>query len=593
MALSYETLNAYIDGLYGDGVLTTQEYNDIILYILANGEISTSARDLIQVRRGNLADIPVLAQGEIGFTLDEENMYVGGINGNVDIGNKDIINQHSAQLVENAQQLNDITYIINASMSQTQINILLQSHSNIKFLNGIYNINPSIGIVFKSNQQVELESNVIIHSLPSEDEHYKIFSLNNITNVKIKGGTIKGDRYTHIGATGEWGHGINIFNCSNITIEDIMITECWGDSVYLGATETGYNENIKLKNVICKESRRQGISVISVVGLDIDNCQCNDIFGTSPECGVDFEPNFTTQKLERITVNNLYTSNTSGSGLKIYASGIPYIDIVITNHRHNGGEHYGSGFDVSGANNDTQQKGKIININSIYKETKFSPFIFRNRPSIKARVEINNPLIINCNTAQNTSPKYGSAFPIFSEDDDSGTLTIGNIHIFNPAIIGDILCDRLLYVNDSRLTTIGANNISINNPTNIVGCDRKDITVSNCTNFYIEDVFNVLSYTLNTSLTLSSVGFYSKYSLSVNASSSRTLMFNDSLPIGVTLHFINLSSIKNYTLTNVLIVGFSNLTQNISIPWGASLIIHKISETQFIIVNKIGDITVS
>jgi len=100
MALSYETLNAYIDGLYGDGILTTQEYNDIIVYILANGEISTSARDLIQVRRGNLADLPVLAQGEIGFTLDEENMYVGGINGNVDIGNKDIINQHSAQLAD-------------------------------------------------------------------------------------------------------------------------------------------------------------------------------------------------------------------------------------------------------------------------------------------------------------------------------------------------------------------------------------------------------------------------------------------------------------------------------------------------------------
>jgi len=107
MALSYETLSAYISGLHGDGILTTQEYNDIILYILANGEISTSARDLIQVRRGNLADLPILAQGEIGFTLDEENIYIGGVNGNVGMGNKDIINQHTKQLVDIMKQ-NDI-----------------------------------------------------------------------------------------------------------------------------------------------------------------------------------------------------------------------------------------------------------------------------------------------------------------------------------------------------------------------------------------------------------------------------------------------------------------------------------------------------
>ena len=141
MALSYETLNAYIDGLYGDGILTTQEYNDIILYILANGEISTSARDLIQVRRGNLADLPVLAQGEIGFTLDEENMYVGGVNGNVDIGNKDIINQHSAQLA-------DIAYQVPRNATATQMQTILNNAVNGS------TITLATGVVYSFNQPI-------------------------------------------------------------------------------------------------------------------------------------------------------------------------------------------------------------------------------------------------------------------------------------------------------------------------------------------------------------------------------------------------------------------------------------------------------
>ena len=166
MALSYETLNAYIDGLYGDGILTTQEYNDIILYILANGEISTSARDLIQVRRGNLADLPVLAQGEIGFTLDEENMYVGGINGNVDIGNKDIINQHTAQLADIAVNVASFGaigdyYLSNGTVnpSPTDNTVMIQnafnSSKHVKLAKGAYycsgNINLPISAIIEGN----------------------------------------------------------------------------------------------------------------------------------------------------------------------------------------------------------------------------------------------------------------------------------------------------------------------------------------------------------------------------------------------------------------------------------------------------------
>lgn len=46
--------------------------------------ISSDSRDLIQIRRGNQADLPILAQGEQGITLDTEKLYIGGLNGNIE-----------------------------------------------------------------------------------------------------------------------------------------------------------------------------------------------------------------------------------------------------------------------------------------------------------------------------------------------------------------------------------------------------------------------------------------------------------------------------------------------------------------------------
>lgn len=85
--ISYESLTAYIDGLHADGTLSDSDYNKIILYILANGNLENSPRDLIQIRRGDQANLPNLAQGELGYCLDTDALFVGGLNGNKQITN--------------------------------------------------------------------------------------------------------------------------------------------------------------------------------------------------------------------------------------------------------------------------------------------------------------------------------------------------------------------------------------------------------------------------------------------------------------------------------------------------------------------------
>lgn len=88
MAISYDSLIAYVNGLHADGTLSDADFNQIILYILANGNLANSPRDLIQLRRGNLASLPNLAPGEMGYCLDTKQMFVGGLNGNDEIFSK-------------------------------------------------------------------------------------------------------------------------------------------------------------------------------------------------------------------------------------------------------------------------------------------------------------------------------------------------------------------------------------------------------------------------------------------------------------------------------------------------------------------------
>lgn len=91
MALTPEQLIAYIEGLAAGG-MTPQEYNDVITYILANGETENAPRDLIQIRRGNKANLPVLALGEMALTLDTFEFYTGGVNGNIPFNDQSFIN---------------------------------------------------------------------------------------------------------------------------------------------------------------------------------------------------------------------------------------------------------------------------------------------------------------------------------------------------------------------------------------------------------------------------------------------------------------------------------------------------------------------
>jgi hypothetical protein len=100
------------------------------------------------------------------------------------------------------------------------------------------------------------------------------------------GGSIQGERDSHLGLDGEWGMGISIVNgCHDITIKDLSCSACWGDGLYIVDSN-----NVTLDNMVSTENRRQGLSVIGGQNLVVRNSTFSNTHGTLPESGLDLEP---------------------------------------------------------------------------------------------------------------------------------------------------------------------------------------------------------------------------------------------------------------------------------------------------------------
>src|SRR5439155_970637 len=112
-------------------------------------------------------------------------------------------------------------------------------------------------------------------------------------DITIIGGTIEGDRYVHLGTEGEYGMGIMLRSSLRIRVVGTTLRDCWGDGVWVGdATykQDTPSRDITLQSIICDNNRRQGLSVGSVIGLEVVGGVFKNTNGTAPSAGIDLEP---------------------------------------------------------------------------------------------------------------------------------------------------------------------------------------------------------------------------------------------------------------------------------------------------------------
>lgn len=202
---------------------------------------------------------------------------------------------------------------------------------------GMYRLNVAKSFLLRSNTNFVMDKDAKLFVIPNGQQNYRLLCLNRISNVRIYGGQIYGDRYTHTGTAGEWGHGISVLDSSNIMINGVQVYDCWGDGIYLGtntddAVDSGCT-NIVIQNCILSNNRRNDLSIVCADNVTVVNCVFNNANGTDPMTGIDIETNNDANPNEHIVIDNCsFDGNAKGSVWIVRAAN----DVQINNSRLNG-----------------------------------------------------------------------------------------------------------------------------------------------------------------------------------------------------------------------------------------------------------------
>ena len=211
------------------------------------------------------------------------------------------------------------------------------------------------GLLPSSNSTILLKGTI---SLQGNDyKTYQIIDIKHKENVTVKGGRIVGDvgKHTYIeGSSSEWGMGVNIQESQNVTIENLYITRCTGDGIYIsGGNEPSVgiydhaSRNVAIRNATCDDNRRQGLSIIHVDGLTVRDCSfinTGKTEFTAPGAGIDIEPNVSNDRnmsVRNVVVDNCTVTGNKGSAVATNntyeANGLRnYSNILFSNCRTDG-----------------------------------------------------------------------------------------------------------------------------------------------------------------------------------------------------------------------------------------------------------------
>ena len=122
-------------------------------------------------------------------------------------------------------------------------------------------------------------------------------------------------QYTHA----EWRHVLCFKSCGGVRVTGLTLADSGGDGIYLGVGRCGVPcSEVVLRDVVCTNNYRQGISVIHARNLLIEGCTFTGTWGAVPEAGIDFEPNLEWEGLENCVLRNCVSENNRGDAYTFY-----------------------------------------------------------------------------------------------------------------------------------------------------------------------------------------------------------------------------------------------------------------------------------
>lgn len=233
------------------------------------------ARDLIQIYRGDKVNIPNLAQGEQGFTTDEERYYIGGLSGNVPFPKMSDL-QSIANVLDYGAKGDGVTD------DTVALRDAWNSGKNIVYFpEGVYLINQNPFNIASINQLWlgDGKGKTIIKRSETLDVGMFNFTGDNIT---LKGMTFDGNypnnlgnQFQDVGLSGDYAH---VFDCEFKNSGGQNITVGGNHCVIEKCVITGSNDSARGNIGIWFDSS-PFVTDLTIKNCDIRNHGINGIFG--------------------------------------------------------------------------------------------------------------------------------------------------------------------------------------------------------------------------------------------------------------------------------------------------------------------------
>ncbi|MDO4699198.1 MAG: right-handed parallel beta-helix repeat-containing protein [Moraxella sp.] len=186
---------------------------------------------------------------------------------------------------------------------------------------GNYLVDAIKSVHLKSNVIVRMADDAVLKAIPNDADSYAVFTLREVDNAHLLGGTLVGERDAHLGNKGEWGMGVLIRSSSNVVVENVTARDFWGDGFYVGINSGAdpQSQNIVFYNIVADNNRRQGLSITDAKGVKVLDSVFKNTNGHMPVSGIDIEPN-PSRSTTDIEIRGNRFENNSGFGIVVSGS---------------------------------------------------------------------------------------------------------------------------------------------------------------------------------------------------------------------------------------------------------------------------------
>ncbi len=177
-----------------------------------------------------------------------------------------------------------------------------------------------------SCQTVRFDPHVTINAaLPNEKT--SLFNVANQTDVEFVGDftILNGNRAAASPEVEGNSAAFYLYGSDNVSIENMTINDFATDGITLEGDDTlsGPCRNVTIRNVVCNNNRRNGLSIVSAIGCTVIGGEFKNSNGAphGPWAGIDIEPDADCY-IENVNLNGVHTKGNVGKGILIVPAGL-------------------------------------------------------------------------------------------------------------------------------------------------------------------------------------------------------------------------------------------------------------------------------